>query len=140
MERTPTEAAVEGVLDLEGERVFLRGTRCLSCAAVYFPRAVSCRNPDCVEKQVEPARIDGRGELYSYTIQRYRPPALFAMEPWAPYALGLVALENGLRVMGMIAGVALEEIRIGMPLRLSIQPLNAAALTHVFVPDGEEGG
>ncbi len=131
-------AVVEQVLGVESGVPSLAGTRCLSCGAVYFPAAISCRNPVCDAKSVEPKRILGRGILHSFTIQRYRPPPLFAMEPWEPYALGLVDLDDGVRVMGMIGEVALEDIRIGLALRLSTQVLHDAGegpvITHVFVP------
>lgn len=131
-------AVVEQVLGVDNGVPSLAGTRCLSCGAVYFPAAISCRNPVCDGKSVEPKRILGRGVLYSFTIQRYRPPPLFAMEPWQPYALGLVDLDHGVRVMGMIGEVTLEDIRIGMALKLSTQTLHDAGdgpvITHVFVP------
>jgi uncharacterized protein len=131
-------AVVEQVLGIENGVPSLAGTRCLSCGAVYFPAAISCRNPVCDAKSVEAKRILGRGTLYSFTIQRYRPPPLFAMEPWEPYALGLVDLDHGVRVMGMIADMPLEDICIGMALRLSTQGLHEAGdgpvITHVFVP------
>lgn len=131
-------AVVEQVLGIENGVPSLAGTRCLSCGAVYFPATISCRNPVCDAKVVEPKRITGRGTLYSFTIQRYRPPPLFAMETWAAYALGLVDLDDGVRIMGMIADVPFEDLRIGMPLRLSIQTLHddgdGPVITHVFVP------
>ena len=131
-------AVVEQVLGIENGVPSLAGTQCLSCGAVYFPAAISCRSPVCDGKSVEPKRILGRGVLYSFTVQRYRPPPLFAMEPWQPYALGLVDLDHGVRVMGMIGEVTLEDIRIGMALRLSTRTVHDAGdgpvITHVFVP------
>jgi uncharacterized OB-fold protein len=130
-------AVVGAVLGREGDQVWLEGTRCLDCGTLYFPTTPGCRNPACRGAQLEPARIEGGGLLYSYTVQRYRPPPLFGMEPWAPYALGLVDMAGGVRVLGMIAGLSMEEIRIGMPLRLSAGRLNDAEATHIFVPDVE---
>jgi len=120
----------------------LRGTRCGDCGALYYPQVVSCRNPECDAKHVVPAQISGRGRLYSFTIQRYRPPALFALDPWQPYALGLVDIEDGLRVMGIVDAPQ-DDIRIGMPLRLSTLVLNDdggnAVVTHSFVADDGVG-
>ena len=138
MDPSTRKAVVEDAVDLEGDCPSLKGTRCRDCGAVYFPRAVSCRNPACDGKAVEPARIAGRGRLHSFTIQRYRPPPLFALEPWAPYALGLVDVEDGLRLMGVI-DAPLDAIHIGMPLTLSATPLGEdngrCVVTHAFVPD-----
>lgn len=131
-------ALVAEALALDEAAPALLGTRCVDCATLYYPQVVSCRNPECDGKQVVPARIVGRGSLYSFTIQRYRPPALFALEPWHPYALGLVDVEDGLRVMGILDAPQ-DDIRIGMPLRLSTLVLNDdagnAVVTHSFVLD-----
>ncbi len=80
------------------------------------------------------------GTLYSYTVQGYRPPPLFRQDDWAPYAIGVVELDGGLRVMGMLSGCALDAIEIGMPLRLGVTRLYADdeghdVLTYVFRPD-----
>lgn len=131
-------AVVPEALVLDEAAPALLGTRCEDCGTLYYPQVVSCRNPECKGKHVVPARIAGRGTLYSFTIQRYRPPALFALEPWHPYALGLVDVEDGLRVMGIVDAPP-EDIRIGMPLRLSTLVSNDdagnAVVTHSFVPD-----
>lgn len=131
-------ALVAQALALDEAAPALLGTRCVDCGTLYYPQVVSCRNPECDGKQVVPARIVGRGSLYSFTIQRYRPPALFALEAWHPYALGLVDVEDGLRVMGILDAPQ-DDIRIGMPLRLSTLVLNDdagnAVVTHSFVLD-----
>jgi hypothetical protein len=82
-----------------------------------------------------------RGTLYSFTIQRYRPPPLFNVDNWAPYALGLVELGAGLRVMGMLTGMALDKVAIGIPVKLVVERLYTDAqqmevLTYKFAPDG----
>lgn len=135
-------AVVPQTLALDEAAPALSGTRCVDCGTLYYPQVVSCRNPACDGKHVVSARIAGRGNLYSFTIQRYRPPALFALEPWEAYALGLVDVEDGLRVMGIIDAPPVE-IRIGMPLRLSTRVLNqdatSAVVTHAFLSDDRAG-
>jgi uncharacterized OB-fold protein len=34
----------------------------------------------------------------------------------APYAMGIIQLENGLKIPGMIRAIALEQIKVGMDL------------------------
>ncbi|MFA4899761.1 MAG: OB-fold domain-containing protein [Brevundimonas sp.] len=135
-------AVVAEALALDQALPALLGSRCTDCATLYYPRVASCRNPACDGKHVVPTRVAGRGRLYSFTIQRYRPPALFPMEPWRPYALGLVDVEDGLRIMGVVAAPQ-ENIQIGMPLRLSTLVMNdgaaSAVVTHGFVVDDGAG-
>ncbi|MBB5747575.1 Zn-ribbon domain-containing OB-fold protein [Brevundimonas variabilis] len=125
-------------LSVEGGGASLAGTRCISCRTVYFPQVIACRNPVCEAKAVEPFGIKGSGTLHSFTIQRYRPPPLFEMDPWQPYALGLVDMDHGVRVMGMIDDVALDRIEIGMVLDLATRGIrevdDGPVITHVFVP------
>lgn len=121
----------------------LIGTRCTGCGTHYFPKSLSCRNPACPVKVVEQVDLGRRGRLYSYTVQSYRPPALFRTDAWTPYAIGLVDLPEGLRVLGMLTGVPLEELRIDMPVQLVIEPLyrdedGRDVSTYKFAPATQE--
>lgn len=118
MMREEPSYVVDGLMQESPDGVSLCAARCGGCGSVYFPRPASCRNPACQDSALSEALLDGRGVLYSYTIQRYQPPPLFRMDAWEPYALGLVALPEGIRVMGMLSGFDLDDIRIGEPVRL----------------------
>ncbi len=132
----------DGLIKLDGEQARLVGTRCTACETLYFPQAPSCRNPDCRPKTVERALLPTTGTLVSYTVQRYQPPPLFRFDDWQPYAIGLVDLGDGVEVMGMLTGFALDSITIGSPVRLVVEPLYTDAeqrsvLTYKFAPDWE---
>ena len=120
IERIPVAA---NLFQGEGRETRLIGSRCRSCGTHYFPKSLGCRNPQCRDKAIEDALLGPHGTLYSYTVQIYRPPALFRMEPFAPYAIGMVELEQGLRVMGMLTGCASDALRIGMALELTVETL-----------------
>jgi uncharacterized OB-fold protein len=66
------------------------------------------------------------------------------MDHWSPYALGLVDLGKGLQVVGMLTGIKLDEIAIGMALKLVVEPLYSHAdigekLTYKFAPAKRAG-
>lgn len=129
----------EGLFKWSGNTASLIGTRCASCGTHYFPKSLSCRNPDCTDKQVEQALLGPSGKLYSYTVQAYRPPPLFKMDSWSPYTIGLVDLPQGLRVLGMLTGCGNDEFKIGMDLELTVEPLyrddqGREVLTYKFKP------
>lgn len=131
----------DGLFAVDGDGPRLIGARCAGCDTLYFPQVATCRNPACDAPDVAETLLPDRGTLYSYTIQRYQPPALFRMDNWAPYALGLVDLGAGLRVMAMLDQVAHDDIRIGMPLRLVVGTLyidddGTPVQTYKFTPDG----
>ena len=120
----------------------LLGSRCSGCDSVYFPRAATCRNPECAGGVLEATALPPRGTLYSYTIQHYQPPPLFRMDDWRPYAIGLVEFDGGVRVMGMLSRVALDEIRIGDAYVLDgatlfVDEAGCEVRTHVFAPQAQ---
>ena len=130
----------DGLFEAGEDGARLIGSRCAGCDTLYFPQATSCRNPGCDDKRVARALLPARGTLHSFTIQRYRPPPLFRMDDWAPYAIGLVDLGEGVQVMGMLSGVSLDAIEIGMMLSLVAEPLyvdpeRGTVLTYMFAPD-----
>lgn len=119
--------------------VELIGSRCRGCGTHYFPKRLSCCNPSCVDKTVVEVPLSRRGTLHSYTVQGYRPPPLFKMDPWEPYAIGLVQLPEGMRVLGMMTGVALDQIAIDMPVELTAEALyrdeqGRDVMTYKFKP------
>ena len=61
------------------------------------------------------------------------------MEPWEPYAIGLVELPEGLKVIAKLTGFALDELEIGTPVQLVLEPLyrddaGRDVLTYAYGP------
>ena len=143
METIEQIPVAEDLFRVSADGAALVGSRCTGCGSYYFPKSLSCRNPACDEKSVKDVLLGRRGRLYSYTVQSYQPPPLFRMEPWAPYAIGLVELPEGLRVLAMLTGFALDDIRIDTPVELVVEPLHTDAegrtvLTHKYAPAAEQ--
>lgn len=131
-------------LFVDGPEPTLIASRCIDCRTIYFPQAISCRNPQCRTKQLERTSLPNKGTLLSFTIQRYRPPPIFVMDDWHPYPIGLVSLGEGVEVMGMLTGTEHGDIRIGMALRLVIEtlfvdPLRGPVTTYKFAPSDHRG-
>jgi uncharacterized OB-fold protein len=83
--------------------------------------------------------LEPQGTLYSVTVQAYRPLALFVMDNWVPYALGLVDLSEGLRVLAMLSGRQPGDWCIGEPVCLTTEVLRrntkgTPVLTFKFCP------
>ena len=88
---------------------------------------------------IERMHLPDRGTIVSFTVQRYRPPPLFRMDDWVPYAIALIDLGEGVEVMGMLSGVQLDAIRIGAAVKLVSESLftdedGRAVLTFKFAP------
>lgn len=71
----------------------LRTTRCTSCERFSFPPKPNC--PHCWCREVRWVELGGRGSLYSWT-RIHAAPSAFAAE--APYAVGVVDLDEGIRL------------------------------------------
>ncbi len=143
MDSTTLRPVVDEILKLDQAGAHLLGSACQDCDTVYFPPVLSCRNPDCAGKTIVPFHLEGAGVLFSFTVQRYRPPALFALEPWEAYAIGSVDLAGGVRVLGIIRA-PFDQLSPGLAVRLSTSVINdgdeGAVITHVFVPDEDGQG
>jgi uncharacterized OB-fold protein len=106
----------------------LLGSKCTTCGAPYFPRSSVCHNPACDQPRIEDAAFGPRGTLWSFAVQYYAPPAPVKYdEPFVPFAIGVVDLPEGLRVLGRIAIDDLNKVKIGMPVELVVDRLCGAA-------------
>jgi uncharacterized OB-fold protein len=106
----------------EGPR--LLGSRCASCGTPYFPRAAVCHNPDCGASQMADAAFGPDGTLWSCAIQDYPPPSPARFDkPYVPYAMGVVDLRDGLRVLGRIKTDDPHGVRPGTRVTLIIDTL-----------------
>lgn len=93
--------------------------RCLGTGKFFFyPRKYS---PFVVGGPVEWVRASGRATLYSYNIV-HRPVAP-GFEDRAPYAIAVVELEEGPRLMTNIVGIenTPENLVLDMPLEVSFE-------------------
>lgn len=114
----------------------LRIQRCLDCGKPYFyPRPVC---PGCGSTNVEWFTASGDATLYSYVIN-YRPAPGF--EDDAPYAIAVVQLAEGPRMMTNLVGVpnTPEELVLDMPLRVTFERRGDVSLP-LFTPAGGFGG
>lgn len=122
--RTP---AVEGWLTLDVDDPRLIGSRCRSCQTYFFPReTVFCRNPRCTGEEFDEVPLSNRGTLWSFTNNCYPPPAPYvASDPFEPYAVAAVELENEkIVVLGQVVpGVGVEALRAGMQMELALGTL-----------------
>ena len=83
--------------------------------AHFFPVREACSG--CLSDDLEPIGFSTEGTLYTYSVVRQSTPAFEV-----PYALGYVDFPEGVRIMGQISGCDLDEISIGMPMVLSLEP------------------
>ncbi|HEY6600168.1 MAG TPA: OB-fold domain-containing protein [Pseudomonadales bacterium] len=106
---TPTsapfwDALKDGVVKLQ---------RCNDCDAwVFYPRS---RCPQCLADALTWHSVSGLGTLYTFTIARQPTSPHFAGE--VPQRLGVVELDEGVRLTTTLVNVADQDIRIGMRVK-----------------------
>jgi len=85
----------------------LVGSRCGNCGKYFVPPRVICLN--CGKAQMEEVPIKGKGTIYSFTtVHQQLPHALVKV----PYAIAIVALEEGPSIHGVITE-DLDAVEVG---------------------------
>ena len=67
----------------------------------------------------------GQGTVYSVSVVHPRPPEM-------PYAVALVDLGEGPRLMSQVDGINPEEVRIGMAVTARIDPNGGEAVLRFY--------
>jgi uncharacterized OB-fold protein len=91
--------------------------RCTSCSNAVFPLRTLC--PHCAGEDLVLEVSARRGTLYSFTTQHRAAHPHFAED--VPYSLGLVDLDEGIRVFASVDGIAPEDLTVGMPVELGFE-------------------
>jgi uncharacterized OB-fold protein len=104
--------------------------KCAGCGALSFPAHEICSN--CLSTRASWVPVSGRGEVYSYNVmhQVYHPG--FAAE--VPYAVVVVKLEEGPKVVSNLVGVGPREIRVGMPVEVTFEKVSDEVMLPKFRP------
>lgn len=105
--------------------------RCKDTGKAYFPpRPFS---PFTGSREVETFEASGKGRLFSYVIN-YRPARGFEDE--TPYAIAVVELEEGVRMMANIVECAQtpEALELDMPLEVVFEQITDDIALPKFRP------
>ncbi|MEU5956043.1 OB-fold domain-containing protein [Streptomyces sp. NPDC047525] len=89
--------------------------RCGGCRTLRFPWLPGCNA--CGSLEWDTVEASGEGTVYSYVVMHH--PPFPAFDP--PYAVGLIDLAEGVRMVSNVVGVPSDKVRIGQPVRLEFQ-------------------
>lgn len=105
------------------EQVRMKGSRCRNCGEVFMGGVTACAS--CTSRDMEELILSNRGTLWTYTLIRYQPPGDYKgqVDPFVPFAEGLVELPEGIRVLAPVKECDFDKIKIGMPLLLVVHEL-----------------
>ena len=89
----------------------LMAGKCLKCGKIHLPPRPLCDN--CYSTEFQWVEISGKGKLLTYSVIHVAPPQFQSL---IPYTVGIIELEGGLKIPGMIQNLKQEQLKIGMPL------------------------
>jgi uncharacterized protein len=98
----------------------LMGSKCLKCGKLHLPPRPLCDN--CYGQDFEWIELSGKGKLLTYTIIHIAPIQFQAL---APYSVGIIELENGLKLPGMISDISENQLKVGMELTIDFRACSA---------------
>jgi uncharacterized OB-fold protein len=104
--------------------------RCLGCGTPRFPARDRCSR--CLSREAEWTRVSGRGTVFSFAVmhQVYHPG--FADE--VPYAVVVVEVEEGARLISNLVGCPPHEVAIGMPVEVVFEDVTPEVTLPKFRP------
>jgi uncharacterized OB-fold protein len=108
---------------------------CGACGKLrHYPRPVC---DACYSMEVAWRQVSGRGRIYSWTVSHHPFHPGFKSE--LPYVLATVDLEEGVRMLAQLRGVAPEEVAVGLPVEVAFERATEELTLPVFVHAGAPG-
>ena len=100
--------------------------RCTGCGTLrhpWLPGCNACGGPDW-----DTVEASGEGTVHSYVVVHH--PPFPAFDP--PYAVALVELAEGVRMIGNVMGVPYGKVRVGLPVRLEFRSYDEELVLPVW--------
>lgn len=101
------------------QRYRLEAGKCKNCGKIYFPPRLVC--DECGGRKFETIRLKGEGKIFSWTVIRV-PPSEFKDQ--APYAIGIIELDEGVRITCQIVDCEFDEIEIGKRVKIEFRKIS----------------
>ena len=111
--------------DTEAKELFWTSVRehamklpyCLSCRAFfYYPRQVC---PACWSPEIEYRPVRGTGVVWTYSVVRSAHGNPTVWHDRIPYAVALVDLDEGVRIMANVVDCSVDAVRSGLAVQLT---------------------
>lgn len=97
----------------------LMGTKCKACGEILVPPRSLC--PKCNSANMEWMELKGTGKLLAYSVVHVAPSAF---QSHVPYTVGVVSLDEGPRIPGMIR-VEQKDLKAGLALKVAFESSQA---------------
>jgi len=95
------------------QRYRLEASKCKGCGKVNFPPRLVC--PSCKSREFETIRLKDEGTILTYTIIRVASDIFSRI---TPFAVAIIEVNDGAKLMAQIADSPLEEVAIGKKVKI----------------------
>lgn len=118
------------------QRYRFEGNQCSGCGEKMFPPRLIC--PECGSQKLVAFRLAEKGKVLTYTIIRV-PPSPFSDQ--APYAVGIIELEDGVKITAQIVDCDFDQLKVGMPVKAEFRKVSQVGHSGIicygykFVPE-----
>ena len=102
--------------------------RCAGCTTLRHPPMPMC--PACQSLEWDTVRAAGTGTLHSYVVMHHPLPKGVT----EPYVVALADLDEGVRLVANLEGVATDEVTIGMPIQVGFVKVDDDLTVPRFYP------
>jgi uncharacterized OB-fold protein len=120
---TPQKALAPEISTWPDDNPQLIGSRCGACGATTFP--VQQRCPRCSRDDMSDVTLPRRGTLVAWTTQGFPPGAPYkgpTGKDFVPFGVGLVQLDDVIRVEGRLTENDPKKLQFGMDVQLTMIP------------------
>ncbi len=98
------------------QRYRLEAGKCNGCGTAYFPPRLIC--PECKSKEFTKINLSTEGTLLTHTVVRTGSDK-FSQQ--SPFAVGIVELNDGVKITTQIADVNFDQLKIGLKVKMVFQ-------------------
>ena len=95
------------------QRYRLEAGKCKECNSISFPPRLVC--PECGKNDFNLIQLQDEGKILTYTIIRVASDKFIGK---TPFAVGIVELDEGVKITTQIADVNLDDLKIGQKVKL----------------------
>jgi uncharacterized OB-fold protein len=95
------------------QRYRLEAAQCQGCGKIHFPPRLIC--PNCQSRNFQAVKLQDEGKVVTYTVIHVAPEQ-FATQ--TPYIIGIIELNDGVKITSQIVDCALDEVNIGDPVKV----------------------
>ena len=92
--------------------------KCTKCSKIFFPARLICDG--CQGRTFETVRLPRTGKISTYSVIHVAPSQF---KTQTPYAVGIIELDNQVKLTAQIVDCDHDNLEIGMPVKLEFRKI-----------------